>query len=339
MINNNNDYPQLRKDPITGRWVIISIDRAKRPFDWSKENEKMSGGTCPFCPGNEGCTPPEVHALRPGGSSANTSGWTVRVVSNKYPALQIEGDLNRRGEGIYDMMRGIGAHEVIIESPDHFMSLADFSIEHTRDILWVLRDRICDLKKDRRFMYILAYKNYGKAAGASLEHPHIQLVATPIVPKRVQEELEGARRFYEFKERCIFCDIIRQELHSSKRVVIVDPRFIVIEPFAPRFPYETWLMPIQHQSRYENMSYEETRDLAKVLKQVLLRLNATLDNPPYNFIIHTSPQTEIEFPEYHWHIEIIPKLTKVAGFEWGSGFYINSQPPEEAAKKLREVQI
>ena len=337
MPDSGKSPPQLRKDPIIGRWVIISTDRGKRPTDWTVEPKKKVGGFCPFCPGNEDKTPPEVYAIRQEGTAADTPGWKIRVVSNKFPALQIEGELNRRGEGIFDMMSGIGAHEVVIETPDHLSDLADLPLDQVRDVFWVIRERMRDLKNDHRFKYILAFKNHGKAGGASLEHSHTQLIATPIIPKRVKEELEGAKKYYEFKERCIFCDIIRQELQLEKRVVYANKYFIALEPFAPRFPFETWLIPINHHSRYEEISYEDTFELAKVVKQILYRLNKTLDNPPYNFIIHTSPQLNIEYLEYHWHLEIIPKLTNVAGFEWGSGFYINPTPPEDAAKALREI--
>ena len=339
MIDVMHDPPQLRKDPVIGRWVIISTDRGKRPSDWSTETESKINGFCPFCPGNEDKTPPEIISVRPDGSMQNRPGWNIRVVSNKFPALQIEGLLDRRGEGIYDLMNGIGAHEVIIESPDHLVDLADLSIDHIRDIFWIFRERIVDLAKDIRFKYILVFKNHGKAAGASLEHSHSQIIAMPIIPKRVSEELEGAQSYYNFKERCIYCDIIRQELQWSSRLVISNPNFVVFEPFAPRFPYETWVLPIRHSYSYADISYEDTYDLAVIMKETLQRLNKVLNNPPYNFIIHTSPIQDRDFLEYHWHIEIIPKLTKVAGFEWGTGFYINPTPPEEAASALREIKL
>lgn len=338
MSDDMREPPQLRKDPVIGRWVIISTDRGKRPSDWAVESEVKRGGFCPFCPGNEDKTPPEISAKRMNGTGKDAPGWDIRVVPNKFPALQIEGELNRRGEGIFDMMNGIGAHEVVIESPDHLVELPDLSVDHIRDIFWIFRERILDLKNDIRFKYILVFKNQGKAAGASLEHSHSQIIAMPIIPKRVTEELDGARRYYNYKERCIYCDIIRQEIQWKSRLVINNPNFLVFEPFAARFPFETWLLPIQHRFSFESISFEETYDLAATVKEILQRINKTLDNPPYNFIIHTSPLQDLEYLEYHWHIEIIPKLTKVAGFEWGSGFYINPTPPEDAAMALREIQ-
>ncbi|MFZ1009187.1 MAG: galactose-1-phosphate uridylyltransferase, partial [Candidatus Sulfotelmatobacter sp.] len=237
--------PELRKDPIVGRWVIISTDRAKRPTDFARENVRLKGGFCPFCYGNESKTPPEIQAYRPGSnggpvSQRDTPGWTVRVVPNKFPALGIEGTLNRQAEGMFDRMNGIGAHEVIIETPDHTASLATLPPKRIEDVLWTFRDRILDLKKDRRFKYILLFKNHGEAAGASLEHAHSQLIALPIVPNRVREEVDSSKRYYEQKERCIFCDMIRQELETGSRMIIESDHFIALAPYAPRFPFETW---------------------------------------------------------------------------------------------------
>ncbi|RMD93630.1 MAG: galactose-1-phosphate uridylyltransferase [Calditrichaeota bacterium] len=329
---------ELRKDPIIGRWVIISTERGKRPSDWIDESKIKGAGFCPFCPGNEDKTPPEIFAIRPNGSLPNAPGWEIRVVPNKFPALHIEGELTRRGEGLYDMMNGIGAHEVVIESPNHTDDLADLSVPHISNILKIFRDRVLDLKKDQRLKYVLIFKNQGLSAGASLEHTHSQLIATPIIPKRVSEEMEGSQHYYKLKERCIFCDIIRQEMQVQRRVVISTETYVVLEPFAPRFPYETWILPIQHYSHYESMPEKMYVDLAEVLKDILVRINAILGYPPFNFIIHTSPIQDPPYFEYHWHIEIIPKLIRIAGFEWGSGFYINPTPPEVAAEQLAQYQ-
>ena len=225
--------PELRKDPVTGRWVIIATDRAKRPTDFVRDKVQIRGsGFCPFCYGNESKTPPEILAYRSDGSSRNAPGWSLRVVANKFPALGIEGSLNRQGEGLYDKMNGIGAHEVIIETPKHELTLATLPVRQVEDVLWAYRDRIIDLKKDRRFKYILIFKNHGDAAGASLEHTHSQLIALPVVPKRVTEEVEGAREHYNFKERCIFCDIIRQETESKIRLISENDGFLAMAPFA-----------------------------------------------------------------------------------------------------------
>jgi UDPglucose--hexose-1-phosphate uridylyltransferase len=333
--------PELRKDPIVGRWVIISTDRAKRPTDFARDQVKLRGGFCPFCYGNENKTPSEVLAYRPAQNGAaapkDSPGWTVRVVPNKFPALGIEGNLGRQAEGMFDKMNGIGAHEVVIETPDHTKTLATLPEKRIEDLLWAFRDRILDLKQDKRFRYILIFKNHGEAAGASLEHAHCQLIALPIVPKQVVEELDGAKEYYRYKERCIFCDIIRQESEVGARVVAENQDFVTLAPYAPRFPFETWVLPRRHESAFENSPSTVYESLARALKTVLTKMDSVLDNPAYNLVIHSSPTQETTNDYYHWHIEIMPKLTKTAGFEWGTGFYINPTPPEESARFLREA--
>ncbi len=336
--------PELRKDPVTGRWVIISTDRAKRPTDFSREPVRMKGGFCPFCPGNESKTPPEVLAYRPSGDGSpppqrDTPGWRVRVVPNKFPALGIEGNLDRQAEGMFDRMNGVGAHEVVIETPEHNLTLANLPIKRVEDVIWAFRDRIIDLRQDKRFKYILIFKNHGEPAGASLEHPHSQLIALPIVPRQVIEELQGAKQYYTYKERCAFCDVIHQEMDAGVRIVAENADFLTISPYAPRFPFETWILPKRHESAFENSTSQSYENLARAIQNLLAKGNLVLDNPSYNFIIHTSPLQEANNDYYHWHMEFMPKLTKVAGFEWGTGFYINPTPPEEAAKFLREAPV
>ncbi|HWE53044.1 MAG TPA: galactose-1-phosphate uridylyltransferase [Bryobacteraceae bacterium] len=332
--------PELRKDPLTDQWVIIATDRARRPNDFFRQPVPSvpSGRICPFCPGNESKTPPEVLAYR-NGSGANQSGWSLRVVPNKFPVLGIEGELDRQGEGIFDKMQGIGAHEVIIESPEHLLSMTELSEKSVEQVLWAFRDRMQDLKNDRRLRYVLLFKNQGEAAGATLEHTHSQLIALPVVPKRVQEELHGARRYYKFKERCLYCDLIRQETKAAARIVTETDRFIVLEPYAARFPFETWILPKQHRSHYEDIDAPHLENLAWVLKSTLRKIDKVLERPPYNFLVHTAPLQDAANAYFHWHIEIIPKLTRVAGFEWGTGFYINPTPPEESAQFLREAGL
>jgi UDPglucose--hexose-1-phosphate uridylyltransferase len=331
--------PELRKDPIIGRWVIINTERGKRPSAFTSVPAKSDPTMCPFCPGNETATPPEVLAYRQPNSEPNRPGWRLRVISNRYPALVIEGSTNREPHGIYDKMAGVGAHEVIIETPDHGRDLVDMSDWEARDVLWAYRERMVDLERDQRFKYILIFKNHGEAAGASLEHSHSQLIATPIIPKRVTEEIEGAKKYFDFKERCIFCDVIRQEIDDHSRLVKDHDAFISFEPFASRFPFETWIIPKTHQSSFLEMSDAEYLTLARCLKDTLARLKYALNNPPLNFILHTRPISRESHEFFHWHFEVIPKLTKVAGFEWGSGFYINPTAPEDAAAFLREIDV
>jgi UDPglucose--hexose-1-phosphate uridylyltransferase len=329
--------PELRKDPIMGRWVIISTERARRPSDFARAREGRKRTACAFCEGHESETPPEVLAYRSDGGPPNSPGWRVRVVPNKFPALRIEGELCRRGEGIFDMMNGIGAHEVIVESPDHTADLADLGEQQIEEVLWAYHDRFYDLTKDPRFRYILIFKNHGAEAGASLEHTHSQLIALPIVPLNVAEELHGARDYFRLKERCAFCDLIRQEIEDHHRLVAENEEFVTVCPFAPRFPFETWILPKRHGSAFEHVTKHEYQNLARALRDLLGRLNRTLQAPPYNYIIHSLPVREPENGDYHWHVEIMPKLTQVAGFEWGSGFYINPVTPEDAAHHLREA--
>ncbi len=293
---------------------------------------------CPFCVGHEHKTPPEILAYRDSGGP-NEPGWRVRVVPNKFPALGIEGDLSRTGEGMFDKMSGVGAHEVVIETPDHNLSLSQMSERQVEDVFWAFRERILDLKKDGRFRYIMLFKNHGESAGASLEHPHCQLIALPVIPKRVKEELEGSRLYFDFKERCVYCDIIRQESQAGVRVVTETDRYLVLQPYAARFPFETWIIPKRHDSHFETIDAPQLQNLAWVLRSTLRKMDKVLEKPAFNFVIHTAPVQEGPMPHYHWHIELMPKLTKVAGFEWGTGFYINPTPPEESAQFLREAGL
>lgn len=332
--------PELRKDPITRRWVIIASERARRPTDFAPSPAPNNGGApCPFCQGHEHLTPPEILAFGRNNSAPNSPGWKVRVVPNKFPALGIEGSLDRQGIGVFDRMNGIGAHEVIIETPDHIRALAELPEEQIQLVLAAYRERMVDLKRDRRFRYILVFKNHGEAAGASLEHTHSQLIALPIVPRQVGEELENTERYFDEKERCLFCDIIRQEREDQVRVIAENEHCVALAPFAPRFPFEAWILPLHHSSSFEGESAEVYAATAALLRDVLRRLDAVLEHPPYNYVIHTSPVGREHNEHYHWHLEMMPTLVKVAGFEWGTGFYINPTPPEEAARWLRQAPL
>ena len=281
-------------------------------------------------------TPPEILGYRQGGQP-NDPNWTLRVVPNKFPALRIEGELGKAADGIYDRMHGIGAHEVVIESERHDVDLFDLPEKRFEDVLWAYRDRLLDLKNDHRFKSVLIFKNHGAAAGASLTHSHSQLIALPVIPKRVMEEMNGCKEYYRFRDRCLFCDIIVQEMDQKVRIVEETGEFLAFSPYAPRFPFETWIVPKRHQCAYEMIEGDQAKALAAVFRRTLRRLNLALENPPFNFIVHSAPFPERAVDFFHWHIEIMPKLTKVAGFEWGSGFYINPTPPEESAKYLREL--
>ncbi|MFC1667340.1 galactose-1-phosphate uridylyltransferase [Candidatus Omnitrophota bacterium] len=327
---------QLRRDPITGRWIIVNISNPKKPQEFVLHGQVKAGGVCPFCAGNENMTPPEVEAIRDASSKPDTSGWSVRIVPNKFPALEIDGGVDSRGIGVYDMLNGVGAHEVIIETPDHYRDLADLTENEIKHVIFKYRSRSLNLEKDHRFKYILIFKNHGEEAGASLEHTHTQLVALPIIPKRVKEELKGAFKYFGYRERCVFCDMIAQELQDGARVISENEHFVAFCPFVSRFAFETWLLPKTHNQNFNAIDDKRVEDMAAILKDVLVRLKNCLKDSPYNFIIHTAPVRNGLNEEFHWHLEIMPKLTNVAGFEWGSGFYINPTSPELAAKYLRE---
>jgi UDPglucose--hexose-1-phosphate uridylyltransferase len=328
--------PELRKDAVTGRWVIIATERAKRPNQYVKITEERKGGFCPFCPGNEKSTPPETLSYRPSNTPRDGEGWWLRVVQNKFPALQNEGVLKRSGQGMYDRMTGYGAHEVLIESPSHLHTIADLPDEKVQEIIWAFRDRMVELRKDTRMKYIMIFKNWGREAGASLEHPHCQIIGLPIIPKRVQEELQESGKYYDYKERCVFCDMIQEEVADNQRIVGENDSFISFMPFASRFPFETWILPKEHNAYFNDIQKNQVLDLSNIMKTTFSMMKVALDDPPYNFIIHTAPFDQAgPVPYYHWHIEVMPKLTKVAGFEWGTGFYINPTPPEEAARFLQ----
>ncbi len=342
--------PELRKDPLIGRWVIIATERAKRPIDFlTSQDDPLPQSECPFCEGQEAQTQQEILAIRPNGGTSDGKGWQVRVIPSIKPVLRIEGELHRRAKGMYDMMDGVGAHEVIIETPQHIANAADLSAEQIRLALQASVTRMSDLERDPRFRYVLWFKNHGTVSGAGrIQHSRSQLIATPVTPLRVKEELIGTRRYFEDKERCLMCDLLAQEREGKVRVVLESTHMIALCPFASRFPFELWILPKRHSCDFSKMQPEELSDLATVMKQVLARLKTALDNPPYNYLLHTAPFRHSQAKtghwktieeDYHWHIELIPRLTRVAGFEWGSGFYINPTPPEESAKYLREAVV
>lgn len=341
---------ELRHDPLNRRWVIVSADRAARPGDFELVHEVRVGReSCPFCEGSEAQTPHEIYALRDRGSSGDGRGWSVRVVPNRYPALAIEGLPDRRAVGPFDRMHGIGAHEVVIESPDHQLDLADQPLDHLSRIAAVWRSRIVDLMRDTRFKYILLFKNYGSRAGATLEHPHSQIIAMPVTPRAIATELESSRMHHQLKERCLICDLIDFGIQDGSRVIFVHEHFVALCPYASRFPFEIFLAPRRHLHDFGQVPDDLFPAFAAALSEALRRLKILLRNPAYNFVLHTSPNVHAEPKrtghffslqwDWHWHIEILPRLTRTAGFEWGTEFHINPTAPEEAARALRDVEL
>jgi UDPglucose--hexose-1-phosphate uridylyltransferase len=315
-------------------------------FDYQRLQLKDTN--CPLCSGNEGRTPPEIMACRPQGSAPNEPGWQVRVIPNKFPALHIEGELANRAEGLYDRMNGIGAHELIVETPDHGKSLADLSEAAITEVLKAYRSRMLDLRKDSRFRYIFIFKNHGVGTSSSITHSHSQLMAVPLVPPLIFNELKYCRRHFQEKERCLICDLIHQEQQHKARIVRDDGNFLVYTPFAARFPFELMIAPLAHHHDFTQQSDQQLRLLARTLRDILQRLRTALRDPAYSMILHSSPPPHPRMGrpdyweslpvDYHWHIELAPKLTRLTGFEWGSGFHINPTPPEEAAEFLRSAE-
>ncbi len=337
---------ELRKDPILNRWVIIAPERGARPHDFAPATEADQGpSVCPLCEGNERMTPHEVFAVRDSGEP-DQPGWYVRVVPNKFPALGIEGELQPDTSGLLQHMNGIGAHEIIVETPHHDEDLAFAPREQVIRVLVALRQRMDDLRRDPRFKHVIGFRNHGRSAGASLSHPHSQVMALPIIPKIVYELMTGSADYYAAQGRCAFCDLIAQETRTGERLIVQTEHYVAISPYASRFAYGATIYPRRHCHDMVATSVAEQADLAAVVQRLLISYRAALYNPPYNIVYQTAPSVaaspgDISAPSaleqhYHWHVEIMPRLTTFAGFEWGTGFYINPVAPEEAARLLQE---
>jgi len=334
---------ELRKDPLMGRWVAV-LSESKSPAEYHLFEEEAKESTCVLCSGREHETPPEIAAVREKGTQPNKPGWRVRAIPSFKPILQVEGDLGRRGIGMYDRMNSIGANEIVVETPEHDKRPEDMGIEQMARIVALYRDRMVDLERDARMRYVLIYKNSGKEAGALYFHPHSQIIATPIIPMRVKEELDYSKQYFAYKERCIFCDIINEELAHGQRVIFETKKFIAFCPYAQSFPFEFWIAPRRHSCAFQDISPDEIGDFGVILSSLLKKLGAALKNPPYNYIIHTVPNRiprrnhwHTLGEDFHWHMEVMPRLTRVSGFEWGSGFHVLTTSPEDAAKYLREA--
>lgn len=338
---------ELRKDPVLDRWVIIAAERGRRPNEFHLEPDPPYTGFSPFAPGNENTTPPEIYQIGREGGAPDTPGWRVRVVPNKFPALSPDMPLQPEGLGMFDLMSGTGAHEVIIENPNANWDPADASPAELRDVLDAYLARVRDLQRDPRYHYVLVFRNHGTRAGASIAHPHSQVMALPIVPQQVRTKMAAAREYFDRKGRCLFDDIVRQELAMGDRIIEATDDFVVLSPFAARFPFELQLLPRRHSHDFTSLSGEDTDALADVLGRSLRRLKSALNAPAYNLILHTAPAPRpvrggtdhSVADDFLWHIEILPRLTGVAGFEWGTGFYINPISPEQAAQFLRDAPV
>jgi UDPglucose--hexose-1-phosphate uridylyltransferase len=318
--------------------VIIAPERAKRPQQKPKKKHtaELPGwdASCPFCPGNENQTPPEVFRLP---LSSQASDWEVRVVPNRFAALASNGEIMRREDGrFFRKMDGFGAHEVIIENPSHNVPMALNQYEQVEKVLITYQTRYNALKRNRQFRFITIFKNHGWASGTSLIHPHSQLVATPVIAAYYHRKFDIAHDYYVDVNRCLYCDLIAEELEKRERIVAETKEFIVLHPYASRAPWETWIIPKMHSASFGLFPSTHLAEMATVLKDTLLCLHRQLDDPAFNLMVDTSTTVDEEDPYYHWHIRILPRLTTIAGFEMGSGIYITTALPEETAKLMKE---
>ncbi len=337
------DIHELRKDPLLGRWIAV-MNEPKSPSGYLSFPHEEGGKSCVLCAGREGETPGEIMVVTRINPAEPSKRWWTRVIPNFSPLFQVEGDLGRRGEGMYDKMNSIGANEIIIESPEHLVRPEDMGVDQMVRVIMTYRDRVADLEKDPRLRYTLIYKNSGTEAGAVYSHPVSYLVSTPIIPKRVKEELDGAKQYYNYKERCIFCDIVQEELRLGSRVILETRNFVAFCPYASKFPFESWIVPKRHNCAFQDIRAEEMQDMALILSSVLRKLRAVFDGLAFNYFIHSAPNRiprknhwHTLGEDFHWHLEIMPRLLRTSGFEWGSGFYILPTSPEHASQYLREV--
>ena len=331
---------EIRQDPATKEWVILASNRVKRPRDFMKKRQKRSlppyQPSCPFCPGNEYLCPEEILRY----PAKEGSGWRVRVITNKYPALVPQGSPQQSGEaGFFTKMNGVGAHDVIVETPVHNRFIPLMEDQEVEELLTVYRERYNQLSRDPGVKVIIIFKNHGEAAGTSLIHPHSQLVATPIVPAELRQQFEVAIAHYNNTGRCLYQDIIDHELRAGERIVMDTEGFVVFHPFASRMPFETWVVPKKGQASFGNVPTKDLASLAQVLRITLLKLYLSLNDPDFNYVIHTAPVGDESKDYYLWHVRIVPRLTSIAGFEIGSGMYINAAFPEETADFIRNFKV
>ncbi|HTK76076.1 MAG TPA: galactose-1-phosphate uridylyltransferase [Gemmataceae bacterium] len=332
---NHPVVPQLRKDPIVDRWVLIAPERAERPTELEEPAHLAHHETCPFCEGRERETTPEVLAFRAPGSQPDGPGWKLRVVANRYPAVRGDAGGTPCTDKLFASHPGVGAHEVVVECPQHEASLAALPPDQFRLVFTAYRDRLKSLRDDERIAYAQVFKNHGVAAGASVEHAHSQILALSQAPHELRNEYDAAERYHRTHGRCVFCDLLGRERDAGVRMVSETEHVAAFAAFAGRFPYETWLLPIRHAGHYDRLSDAELTDAASVVRTILRRLGDLNEDAAYNYVLHTLPLRVAESPAYHWHLEILPRLTGIAGFELATGCFANPVPPEEAAARLR----
>jgi UDPglucose--hexose-1-phosphate uridylyltransferase len=331
---------KIRQDPATEEWVIIARERAKRPNQFVRQETKRElpdfSASCPFCPGNESMTPGQSLIYQ----REDGNGWQVRAFTNKFPALSPSGRTARdMKKGFFMEMQGVGIHEVVVETPLHNRSLALMEEDDVSKVLNAYRERYNELSQQPFAKLVVIFKNHGLAAGTSLEHSHSQLVVTPLVPKHIRLRHEVAMRYYDKNGRCLYSDLVDYELESGNRIVMDAENFVAFHPFASQRPFETWILPTKQQASFGRVSDESLGNLAHILRINLIKLYQGLNDPDFNYVIDTAPVGDEHEPYYMWHMRIIPRLTEVAGFEIGSGIYINTAVPEETARFIRDLNI
>ena len=329
---------ELRQNVITREWVIITPERAKRPDQFARTNHVMEKippyvSDCPFCRGNEKYTLEESFRLSDGDS------WKVRVIANKFPALTGRGDRVRKVDGIYRSMTAVGFHEVVVDHPIHNMTIALMTDDRVADLLSVYRQRYKSIRKDSRIEAIIIFKNHGEGAGTSIVHPHSQLVATPVVPQQVRIRMDEAIRYFDDTGECACCRTVQDELKSGDRIIFQTRNFVAFIPYAALSPFHTWIFPLRHCSSYDEISDSEIKDLARCMRTVLAKLYHGLNDPDFNYSIRSIPTRELHAEYFHWYLTIIPRVSRTAGFELGSGMYVNTALPEESAEFLRRVKL
>jgi UDPglucose--hexose-1-phosphate uridylyltransferase len=336
-----NDQPELRRDPVTGSWVAVAPERAKRPIALSGHQPRQRANgerhPCPFCPGQEHATPHEVFAFRDPSSPTDGPGWQLRVVPNMYPAVRPESltTIAIRDSELLESVPAYGTAEVLIECPEHIHDPKELTDSQFTNVFVAYRERLRMFAGDTRLAHVAVFKNVGAEAGASLGHTHSQIIALPVVPDLLRAELDGAKEHFSRTGRCIYCDLVSEELKDGSRVIATSANFVVIAAFAPRFAYEVWILPRQHQPRYEALSDANANELARLMKRLLFTLDAVLGEPAYNWHLHTTPLHAGEPEHYHWHLELLPRTARPAGIEWGFGCHITTAMPEVAARELR----
>ncbi len=327
---------ELRRDPLLRRWVIIAPERRVDLITRPRSHPPVAQETpCPFCPGNEHLNPQEIYVDRVQRSEQNPGGWAIRITPDRKPLLRIEGPLERRGIGMFDLMSATGAHELVTDTPDHEAHWADFDLAQMERLLRSYLVRYRDLRNDRRFRHAVIMKNYG-APWSRYPHQHSHIVAMPFVPRRIDDEFIGAREYYELKERCVLCDALHEEEKRRERIVADNDEFVALVPFASGFPFEIWVLPRRHMHDFGALESRDLPKLAVIFQEMMSKLRTTLQDPHFSLALHSGPLNGERTEEFHWHWELIPHLSGEIGMEWATGVYFNPVAPEDAAACLRE---